>query len=449
MDRDGLEDRLSAAVGRGDADAVRGLLESGADPNTSDVDGVSVLCAAVAAYDTAVVSALVEGGADPDLAQPDGSTPLERAVDGGSPDVVVAMLATDAAPRLSGPTRDRLLSSARTWYANGAEEELRRRTGASGPAVSVRVSDDGYDYVDQVSLGGITVRAGHGAVLTALEGDFRVPTPVDEIIDRAVRTDEDHVDWWTACWTLSRRRSPETWSAVVAHRSHAAPEHRRFVALYLWLLESAIGDIPFRSAESGDLLAVWALEETDGGVLAKVLDTYTEHEHPRLESVGLRLCTHPDPRVRREVPYALVDELVITSPASRAALATLVHDPDAGVRAVACRVGGRDSELLPDITRALLALATDCDPLARHAAAEQLAISSDRSAAVADTLAGLLDEEDQLTRLEAAYGLALRDDPRTAEGIERVGDLGEGFQHDHRAGALWTWQWERNRTDFA
>ncbi|MCX5415744.1 HEAT repeat domain-containing protein [Streptomyces sp. NBC_00059] len=445
MSRDDLGDRLSAAVGGGDADAVRDLLESGADPDTTFVDGLSVMCAAIAAYDVALVSALVEGGADPCLTQPDGSTPLERAIDAGSPDTVAAMLPPDVVRRLSEATRERLLASARRWYARGAAGELRRRTGASGPVVSVRLLDDEYHYVDQVSLGGRTVRAGHGAILTALEWSFRVPTPVDAIIDRAIRTDEYHVDWWTACWTLSRHRSQETWSAVVAHRFHPAQRHRHFVALYLRLLESPVGGTPFRSQESGDLLAVWALEEDDGGVLARVLDTYTDHEHPLLESVGLQLCSHPDPRVRAQVPYALVEEFVVTSAAARAALAVLVHDPVPEVRMAACGAGRKDSGLQSAITLSLVGLATDPDPLVRHAAAEQLAFSSDRSATVADTLADLLGEEDQSTRLEAAYGLALRDHPRTAEAIDRVGELGVGFEHDHRASALRTWQWKRNR----
>ena len=145
------------------------------------------------------------------------------------------------------------------------------------------------------------------------------------------------------------------------------------------------------------------------------------------------------------MPYALVEEFAVASPAARAALAALVNDLAPEVRMAACRVGRRDSGLLPEVTLSLLALATDPDPLVRLAAAEQLAISSDRSAIVADTLADLLDEEDQLTWLEAAYGLALRDDPRTAEAIDRVGELGAGFEHDHRASALGRWRWERNQ----
>ncbi|MFE0380412.1 HEAT repeat domain-containing protein [Streptomyces inhibens] len=77
----------------------------------------------------------------------------------------------------------------------------------------------------------------------------------------------------------------------------------------------------------------------------------------------------------------------------------------------------------------------------RGAAAAALAGSRDRTPAVADALAALLDDDDQLVRLEAAYGLARRDDPRTDEAIERVGPLGAAFEHDHRAGALWQWKW--------
>ncbi|GAA2227142.1 hypothetical protein GCM10010232_10930 [Streptomyces amakusaensis] len=39
-------------------------------------------------------------------------------------------------------------------------------------ATTVRVQDGEYDWVDEVALGGRTVRAGHGAVLTSLEWAF-------------------------------------------------------------------------------------------------------------------------------------------------------------------------------------------------------------------------------------------------------------------------------------
>ncbi|WP_318219394.1 HEAT repeat domain-containing protein [Streptomyces sp. SCL15-6] len=99
-----------------------------------------------------------------------------------------------------------------------------------------------------------------------------------------------------------------------------------------------------------------------------------------------------------------------------------------------------DDALLDPAVRALLRLAEDPDARLRGETAVLLASCRDRTPAVADALAALLHEDDQLVRLEAAYGLALRDDPRTAGAIERVGPLGDGFEEDHRWSRLWQWR---------
>ncbi|MER5745419.1 HEAT repeat domain-containing protein [Streptomyces sp. NPDC002225] len=93
----------------------------------------------------------------------------------------------------------------------------------------------------------------------------------------------------------------------------------------------------------------------------------------------------------------------------------------------------------------VLILAGDPDTALRGTAATGLAASPDRSPAVADALWTLLDEDDPITRLEAAYGLALRDDPRTADAIDRLGPLNR-FDPDHRANALWDWKRRRAST---
>jgi hypothetical protein len=342
--------------------------------------------------------------------------------------------------RLPESARERLLALARSWYETGAAEELRRRTGAPVPAATVRVQDGEYDWVDQVAVGGLVVRAGHGAILTSLEWAFRVLTPVDELIARAVeQPDEEHVDWSTVCWILTQRRSFETWSAVVAHRHDPDQAHRRFVLGYL-RTRGFLDTGPYYEKKESELLAAWAAEETDGEMLAKVLDAFTERDHPDQEAIGLRYASHPDPRVRREVPCALSVDYSPRTPAARAALLTLMSDPDAEVRLRACTASMRDGDLLPEITWALLLLAEAPDADVRGAAAAALAGSPDRTPVVADTLAALLGEDNQLVRLEAAYGLALRDDPRTTEAIERVGLLGKGFEYDHRADELWRWR---------
>ncbi|WP_405423719.1 hypothetical protein [Streptomyces erythrochromogenes] len=66
---------------------------------------------------------------------------------------------------------------------------------------------------------------------------------------------------------------------------------------------------------------------------------------------------------------------------------------------------------------------------------------ADRSAEITEALVRLLDAEDQDVRLSGAYGLALRDDPRTVEAYARVGRLDRTeYEHDHRADGLWRWK---------
>ncbi|MFI9049132.1 HEAT repeat domain-containing protein [Streptomyces sp. NPDC053427] len=444
----GPERALVTAVRARNADAVRTLLDEGADPDAAGADGLPVLCAALAAYDEPVAEALMAGGANPDRPLPDGTTPLLRAVDLGSPAMVTAVLGNEPRLRLPPAARERLLALARNWYETGAAEELRRRTGAPGPAETSLVHDDAYDHVEQVSLGGLTVRAGHGAVLTSLEWAFRILTPADELVARAVRhPDENHVDRSASCFVLSNRRSKETWSAVVAHRHHPSPAHRRFVARYLWTRAVLDTAGPHSSAdEESRLLAVWAAEETDSEVLAQILEACTTRQHPDQEAIGLRHADHPDPRVRREVPYCFLTHGTPRTPTATGALFTLVHDPDAEVRSAVCTVLGREREPTPRTRHALLALIRDPDTAVRASAAAALSTSADRTPAVTDTFVALLDDDDRQLRLEGAYGLARRDDPRTEAAYERVGPLGPHLDHDHRADELWRWR-RRNTPD--
>ncbi|WAL99730.1 HEAT repeat domain-containing protein [Streptomyces sp. Je 1-369] len=446
----GLGVRLLSAVRAGDAERVQDLLDEGADPDTVDENGLPALCVAVAAYDAPVAQALVEGGAAVERVLPDGTTPLWRAIDGGSHAVFEAVLGRETRMRLPESRGAELIALASEWYGTGVTEVLRRRTGAAGPVTTARVEDDLYDWVDEVSLGGLVVRAGHGAILSTLEAACRVQTPVDELIARAVRQpDEEHVDWAAACWVLVRRRDDESFPAVVAQRHHPDPVHRRFVADYLRTRSFCDVEHPRYGKNETAALAAWSAEETDSAVLAKVLGAFTEYEHPGLEAAGLRHVDHQDPRVRREVPYAFLTDGGPLSPAGREALRALVRDPDTEVRLRACSVGASDEDLRPEITRALLRMIEDPDPAVHRRATETLATSPDRTPAVSDALMAMLDADDQLVRLEAAWGLARRDDPRTEEAYARVGPLGPGFEHDHRPGELPHWRWRRKDAEDA
>ncbi|MFF9912880.1 HEAT repeat domain-containing protein [Streptomyces sp. NPDC013457] len=446
MGQTGDAERLVAATRNGDADAVRALVEAGADPDARTEDGLPVLCAAVAAFDAGTARALVEGGADPDRELPDGTTPLFRAVMGGSPAVVDAVLGAEPRLRLPEPVRERLLARVRRWHEAGAEAELRRMTGSSAPARSVLVEDSEDSLVRQVTLGGRTVREGHGAILTSLEWAFRVLTPVDELIARAVAPRDagpEHVAWSAARGVLSERRSRETWSALATHRRHPDAARRLFTVDALWSLSAFRWNGPDSyETETAELLAAWATEERDDGVLTQILRTFNLLEHPAHEELGLRFAGHAHPPVRVEAACALADENAPLTPKARAALLGLAGDPDALVRSTAGEMLAGRHDLSDEVTGALLALVADRDAAVRRKGAAALATSRDRSPTAAAALWALLDDDDPSLRLEGAFGLARRDDPRTEEAYRRAGPAaGPEFEHDHRPTELLHHRW--------
>ncbi|WP_443058625.1 hypothetical protein [Streptomyces sp. NBC_00442] len=82
-----------------------------------------------------------------------------------------------------------------------------------------------------------------------------------------------------------------------------------------------------------------------------------------------------------------------------------------------------------------------------------LGATDDRTAAATDALVALLDEDDQILRLEIVYALARRDDPRTEWAWARVGELPPGFgmvhgqQEDHRILGHWAYQRRRRSAE--
>ncbi|WP_051810193.1 HEAT repeat domain-containing protein [Streptomyces sp. NRRL S-378] len=445
-DEDGLP-VLCTAVAAGEEEIAEALLRAGADPEAVGADGAPVLWTTVAAFAHRPVAALVTAGADPHQVLPDGTTPLLRAVEGGSPATVTALLWGQYLPApelpLAQPVRERLLAAARHWYETGAEAELRRRTGATGPAKTSSVDDDWHE-VEQITLGGRTVRAGHGAVLTTLEAAFGVPTPLTELVARAVRhPDPGHVDWRESSTRLGRRPDEEARELVTSLRHHPSADHRRFAADVLGSRQYFLKGTAYpHHAEDRDFLAAWAETETDAVVLAEVLRALTEHaeEHPRLEAIGLRHAGHPDPLVRRMVSDCLWWPDRHLTVEAAAALRALTHDADAEVRFQAALILVGDERQDLDGPRAVVRdLVRDPHSPMRGGAAEALAESDDRTADATELLLSLLDTDDRILRLVGAYGLARRDDPRTPEAYARVEELGPIHLPAHRANALEDW----------
>ncbi|WP_327315631.1 hypothetical protein [Streptomyces sp. NBC_01235] len=417
---------LVGAVRRGDVDAVRELLDGGADPHGTDpADGVPLLCLAVAAYDEPVAEELIKAGADPlrpldgvpggDPGLPGGDTPLTRAVDGGCSWMSNTLLPEPV--RLDTAARADLLARARYWADADIEAELRRRTGADGPVERGRARVDNWHcHHERYALGGQTVWDGHLSILTHLEERFRIRTPFDELLARAfTRPDRDHAVWTDAVIHLATRLDEETWAAAEALRDHPDRLHRLFAADVLRCLVIGFGGLFARPGSVVDKPATavflpWALEERDPEVLAVVLSGLSEGDEDgardgEIDAVGLAYVRHPDPQVRLEVPETLRGEAERVPPEKLDALYTLARDPDAGVR---------------------------------ERAAYWLASCRAEAPGITDVLAGLLDDELRDTRVHVAYGLAKRGDPRCVEAERRLRPLDvDGWPDSSLVRAMW------------
>ncbi|MEU6685638.1 HEAT repeat domain-containing protein [Streptomyces sp. NPDC046832] len=401
-------EELVAAVRRGDADVVTSLLDDGADPDTL-AEGLPVLCLAVAAFDTDVADALLQAGADPLRPLPDGSTPLTRAVDGGS-HLMTHALATSRIP-LPAPARADMLARARRWADADAETELRRLTGLTGPVERTRVVDDEIGWwCEQLTLGPVTVRDEHRAVLTSMEALYGIRTPFDELVDRALaHPDRDHVVWCDVVFTLGRRTDEETWLWSRDLLNHPDRLHRLLAADLL--LSLILGDVvkggqPFW--DRGRELVPWAQQEVDPQVLAVLLHAMTHDSAPEIEAVGLSHLTHPDPRVRALVPET------VHRPESLTTVLTLAHDEDPGVREAVCRLLGQHRGSEPEVGDALVALTHD---------------------------------ERQEIRICAVSGLASRDDPRCVEAEQRIGPVDPQQPFDERLMDVWRHQRRREAAE--
>ncbi|MGW0947147.1 HEAT repeat domain-containing protein [Streptomyces sp. NPDC002623] len=421
---------LVAAVRRGDADAVRGLLDDGGDPEHRDpADGVPLLCLAVAAYDEPVAEALLDAGADPlrpldgvpggDPGLPGGDTALTRAVDGGSSTMTGRLLPEPVL--LDADARAALLARARYWAEADIEAELRRSTGADGPVERRRVWEEPLraSCYESFSLGGRTVWDGHLGVLTVLEERFRMPVPFDELLARALtRPDRDHGVWTDVVIRLAGCLGAEDWAAAEALRDHPDRLRRLFAADVLRCLVIGFGGMFPRSStvvekEASEVFLPWAREERDPEVLAQVLSGLSEESggsdrSDEIDAVGLSYVGHPDPRVRRE------------------AVETLRYELTAMPR---------------DKLDAVFALARDPDPAVRERAVYWLAHCRGEAPGLTDVLAGLGDDELRKTRVHAARGLALRGDPRCAEAARRLRPLdAERWPDADLVDAMWRYE---------
>jgi hypothetical protein len=407
------ETLLIAAVRAGDDDAVEDLLRAGADPNACGEGGKPALCLAIETYSGAVAHLLAEYGADPGQCGPDGVPLLRQAVESGSPTLVEAVLYDESRWTQRKAELREALELARHWHETGAEAELRQRTGAQDPVARTRVQDDEFHGVDELSLGGLTVRDGHAAILTHVEVMLDIRASFEELLDRALtRPDQQHAVWASSTMLLAHRRDQETWHAAAALRTHPDPARRLFGAEVVRLthLFDESDEDPF-AGPTLELFLDWSRREKDAAVLTEVLVGLSEHVDPRADTALLPHVGHTDVRVRRAVAGGFHTWSRAFSPDIQKALLDLMNDPDAGVRLRACRTVGD---------------------------------GQDRDPALADAMAALLDDAARQVRVAAVYGLARHDDERCVEGARRLPPPPPGTPHEYDLDEVWRYTLRRD-----
>jgi hypothetical protein len=184
---------IAAAAADGDVSALRRIIRSGRSANASDPDGLTPLIWAAREGRVNAVRALLERGADPDLpdSRSNGWTPLMHAIHRDQPDVVAALLTGGAKPdRQIANGFSPLMMAA--GYGQTETVALLLRHGASP-----RLTDDRGENALDLALTGVTdiddfsfLRCQDATTRAILSADPKIPfgkTSADKFARTAAR----------------------------------------------------------------------------------------------------------------------------------------------------------------------------------------------------------------------------------------------------------------------
>ncbi|MEO3784521.1 ankyrin repeat domain-containing protein [Actinocorallia sp. B10E7] len=429
---------LYAASVAGQTEVVRALLEAGADPDRpslGDSDGLP-LCGAACWGHEETVTALLEGGADADRTEPRGWTALKWAASGGHTGTVARLLEAGADPNLAVRTPPLYLAASRgavgvvrlllsrgadpvgateegetaleaalRWAGVDIEAELRaqKKEVYSEPGYEVvvtrREEDDGTELITALAgrggefdVTGSELQTGHGAIATLLERTLGIPTPIEELVARAMEfrylrpTAADvrrHVTerpaWEETVWTLAERDDEDSVREVIDLTEHPDPLYRTLGVDVLARLSPHFRTLP--------RLRRMARQEEDPILLRSLVRALSDHGDAAALPELLRHSRHPDDRVRNAVARALVKVLPPEHPMDVGELIRLTGDEHEYVRDWA--------------TMSLGLMDADTEDLR-------------------DALAGRMDDPSPVVIAEAVRGLAERGDRRAVPGIRRL-----------------------------
>jgi hypothetical protein len=397
-------ERLFAAVQAGDVDRVSALVREAAVAGQAEM-----------------VENLLMSGADPNRAWPGGVEPVSWFAERGAWNMLLTVLIHNDDPSwwptVPESSLRTALGLARAWLAVDPERELCRRLDTlDNPATVVqrelvpawRDGDDG-PMATRIRVRAADGRqdqvwAAHRAVVTLLEDELGIVTSNEEIAERAVHTaDPDSWDDAQAHTTIRERaeRDAEVFYWLATRLTHPGVEHRRFAARIMYGL--CFRKRPFDDAQAADILAGRIRDEPDPAVLETLIGAFAEFTLRAQPVSDLReilpYARHHDPSVRARVAM----EFVVATGSWRY---PTLRDPA--------------SPALPEVITALIELAADPDPDTRAAALGVLAGSYLDTARVHTILTDRLHDPHPPARIQAAVGLAFRDDPRGREALHRL-----------------------------
>lgn len=355
---------LLAAVEREDDDAALELLYDATADDLAGDDAVTLLAAAAKAGRDRIVNHLV---GDVDVSRPwdGGVDPVTWAAENGRYHVLHALLLSRSTDPLdSDSPHRRALRTAQEALASGAG------AGSEPPPA-------------------------HRGVITDLEIALGVHHSPDELMARAlVHADPDHDDWFASVFHLGLRIDQETFDwALEAAQDTSDRDRRRFgldTINHLGIGLSCRVDVddielPF-AREAEEFLRPLLHSEQDPRTLSIVIAAFAEHCYSGTVPAVLPHADHPDPRVRRTV----------------------------------CTLLRTDSTHQPEAFAALIRLADDPVPVTRTNALSRLAASSTDTPALRTVLTAHLTDPHFDARLEAAIGLALRDDEHGHAALDEI-----------------------------
>ncbi|MER6782220.1 MULTISPECIES: HEAT repeat domain-containing protein [unclassified Streptomyces] len=355
---------LLAAVEREDDDAALELLyDATADDLASD-DAVALLAAAARAGRDRVVDHLVVWDVDVSRPWDDGADPVTWTAQNGRYWALQALLSRSHDPLSADSPHRRALRTAQEALASGAGA-------GSGPPPA------------------------HRAIITEMEAKLGVHRTPDELMARALlHADPDHDDWFASVFRLGLRIDQETFEwALEAAQDTSDRDRRRFgldTINHLGIGLSVRHDVddtelPF-AREAEEFLRPLLHSEQDPRTLAIVIAAFAEHCSSDRVPALLPHADHPDPHVRRTV-------------------SALLHTNTTEQR-----------EAFAALTR----LASDPVPATRTNALSTLAMSTSDTPALRALFAAHLTDPYFDARVEAAAGLALRDDERGQAALNEI-----------------------------